>query len=116
MRKYEEKLLDFGYPKTKSCINVLFLDHIYFVYIPMHHNHSWKNFMKGFVKVTQKEDLYLIGPLPKDTGGQTCKKRHKNMLGNVINVRDSRQTFTSLEEFLILFPALGLLFNEDWIL
>ena len=72
--------------------------------------------MKGFAKFTQKEDLYLIGPLPKDTGGQTCKKRHKNMLGNVINVRDSRQTFTSLEEFLILFPALGLLFNEDWIL
>ena len=72
--------------------------------------------MKGFEEVTQEEDLYLTGPLLKDTGGQTCKKRHKNMLGNVINVRDSRQTFTSLEEFLILFPALGLLFNEDWIL
>ena len=39
-----------------------------------------------------------------------------NMLGNVISVRDSRQTFTSLEEFSILFPALGLLLNGVWIL
>ena len=72
--------------------------------------------MKGFAEVTQEEDLYLIGPLLKDTGGQACKMRHKNMLGNVINVRDSRQTFTSLEDFLILFLALGLLLNRDWIL
>ena len=69
--------------------------------------------MKGFAKVTQKEDLYLIGLLLKDTGGQACKRRHKNMLGNVISVKDSRQTFTSLEELFILFPALGLLLNRD---
>ena len=72
--------------------------------------------MKGFAKVTQEEDLYLIGPLFKDTSGQVCKRRHKNMLGNVISVRDSCQTFTNLEEFLILFPALGFLLNGDWIL
>ena len=72
--------------------------------------------MKGFAEVTQEEDLYLIEPLLKDTGRETCKRRHKNMLGNVISVRDLRQTFTSLEEFLILFPALGLLLNGDWIL
>ena len=35
------------------------------------------------------------------------------MLGNVMSVRDLRQTFTSLEELLILFPALGLLLNRD---
>ena len=52
----------------------------------------------------------------KDTGGQACKKKHKNMLENMISVRVSRQTFTSLEEFLILFPALGLLLNRVWIL
>ena len=69
LRKYEEMLPSFGCPKTKSCINVLFLDHICFVYIPMHQNHSWKNFMKGFAEVIQEEDLYLIGPLLKDTGG-----------------------------------------------
>ena len=58
-----------------------------------------------------EEDLYLIGPVLEDTGGQACKRRHKNMLGNVISVRDLRQTFTSLKEFSILFPALNLLLN-----
>ena len=116
LRKYEEKLLGFGCSRTKSCIHVLFLDHICFVYISMHRNHSWKNCMKGFVEVTQEENLYLIEPLLKDTGGQTCKRRHENMLGNVINVRDSHQTFTNLKEFSILFPALSLLPNGVWIL
>ena len=82
----------------------------------MHQNHSRKNCMKGFAEVTQGEDLYLTGPLLKGTGDLACKKRHKNISGNVISVRDSRQTFISLEEFSILSPAFGLLLNEDWIL
>ena len=45
--------------------------------------------MKGFVGVTQEEDLYLIGLLLRDTGGQACKKRHMNTSGNVISVKDS---------------------------
>ena len=52
--------------------------------------------------------LYLIEPLFKDIGGRACKGKHKNMLKNVISVRNLRQTFISLEEFLILFLALGL--------
>ena len=72
--------------------------------------------MKEFVEVTQEEDLYLTRPLLKDTGGRACKRKYKNMLENVISVRDSRQTFISLEEFFILFPALGLLLNGAWIL
>ena len=72
--------------------------------------------MKGFAEVTQEEDLYLTGPLLKGTGGLACKKRHKNMSGNVISVRDLHQTFTSLKEFSILSPALGLLLNGVWIL
>ena len=72
--------------------------------------------MKGFMVVTQEEDLCLIGLLLKDTGGPTCKKRPKNMLRSVISVRDSRQTFTSLEEFSILYPALGHLLSGVWIL
>ena len=72
--------------------------------------------MKEFVEVTQEEDLYLTEPLLKDTGGQECKRKHKSMLKNVINVRDSRQTFINLEEFLILFLALGLLLSGAWIL
>ena len=38
--KYEGKLLGFGCPRTESCINVLFLGHICFVYIPRHQSHS----------------------------------------------------------------------------
>ena len=72
--------------------------------------------MKGFVGVTQEEDLYLIGLLLRDTGGQACKRRHRNISGNVISVKDSRQTFTSLEEFLILFLSLSHLLNGVWIL
>ena len=72
--------------------------------------------MKEFVGVTQEVDLCLIGLLLKDTDGQACKKRYKNMLGNVINVRDLCQTFTSLEEFSILFLALGHSLNGVWIL
>ena len=72
--------------------------------------------MKEFVGVTQEEGPYLIELLLRDTGGQAYKIRHKNMLGNVISVRDLRQTFTSLEEFSILFPALNHLLNGVWIL
>ena len=72
--------------------------------------------MKESMEVTRGEDPYLTGPLPKDTGGQACKKKRKNMLENMTSVRDSLQTFTSLGEFLILFPALGLLLNGVWIL
>ena len=39
-KKVRKKLLCFGCPRTKSCTNVLFLDHIYFAYISMHRNHS----------------------------------------------------------------------------
>ena len=44
------------------------------------------------------------------------QRKHKNMLKNVISVRDLRQTFISLEEFLILFLTLGLSPNGAWIL
>ena len=72
--------------------------------------------MKGFVEVTPEKDPYLPGPLLKDTGGKVYRKKRKNMSKNVISVRDSCQTFPSLEEFLILFPTLGLLLNGVWIL
>ena len=64
--------------------------------------------MKGFMRVTQEKDLYLIELLLKDTGGQACKRRPKNMLKSVISVRDSRQTFTSLEEFSTSFQPLAI--------
>ena len=72
--------------------------------------------MKGFVGVTQEEDLYLIGLLPRDINGQACKRRHRNTLRNVISVKGSHQIFTSLEEFSILFLAFGHLLNGAWTL
>ena len=71
--------------------------------------------MKESAEVIRGEDPYLTGPLLKDTGGQACRKKHKSMLENVTNVKDSLQTLPNLEEFLILFPAFGLLLNEAWI-
>ena len=67
--------------------------------------------MKESAEATRGEDPYLTEPLLKDTGGQVCKKKRKNMLENLTNVRNSLQTFTSLEEYLILFPVIGLLLN-----
>ena len=67
--------------------------------------------MKEFVEVTRGKGPYLTGPLFKDTGGQICRWKRKSMLENVTNVKDSLPTSTSLEEFLIPFPALGLLLS-----
>ena len=72
--------------------------------------------MKGFVGVIQEEDFYLIGLLPKDIGGQTCKRRRRNTLKNAISVKGLCPIFTSLEEFLTLFLALGHLLNGAWTL
>ena len=72
--------------------------------------------MKGFVGVIQEEDFYLIGLLPKDIGGQTCKRRRRNTLKNAISVKGLRPIFTSLEEFSTLFLALGHLLNGTWTL
>ena len=72
--------------------------------------------MKESTEAARGEDPYLIRPLLKDTSGQVCIKKCKNMSENAINVKDLLQKFTSLEGFSILFPALGLLLNEAWIL
>ena len=72
--------------------------------------------MKGFVGVTQEEDPYLIGLLLRDTGGQACKRRHRNISGNVISFKGSCRIFTSLEGFSILFLTLDHLLNGAWIL
>ena len=59
--------------------------------------------MKGFVEVIQEEDHCLTRLLPKDIGGQTCKKKCRNMSRNVINARDLHPIFTSLEGCSTLF-------------
>ena len=67
--------------------------------------------MKAFVEVIQEEGPYHTRPLHKDIGGQICRRKRRSMLGNVTSAKDSLQTSTSLEEFLTLSPALGLLLN-----
>ena len=67
--------------------------------------------MKGFVEVIQEEDHYLIGLLPKDIGGQICKKRRRNMSRNAINVRGLHPIFISLEGCSTLFLVRGLLLS-----
>ena len=71
---------------------------------------------EGFVGVIQEEDPCLIGLLPKDIGGQACKRRRRNMLKNAISVKSLRPIFINLEEFLTLFLTLGHLLNGVWTL
>ena len=72
--------------------------------------------MKGFVGVIQEEDPCLIGLLPKDIGGQACKRRRRNTLKNAISVKGLCPIFTSLEKFSTLSLALSHLLNEVWTL
>ena len=67
--------------------------------------------MKEFVEATQEEDLCLTELSLKVIGGQTWKRKHKNMSRNAINAKDSPQTYTNKEESLIPYPALGHLPN-----
>ena len=68
------------------------------------------------MEVIQGEGLYHTEPSPKDIGGQICRRKRRSILGNVISARDSLQISTNQEEFLILSPTLGLLFNGGWTL
>ena len=114
--KYEEKLLDSGFPRIENYTSALSLVLTCFVCTPKHQNHFWRSCTKGFVEVIQEEDLYLTGLLPKDIGGQTCKKRCRSMLRNAINVRGLCLIFTSLKGFSTLFLVRGLLLNRAWTL
>ena len=67
--------------------------------------------MKGFVEVIQEEDHCLTKLLSKGIGGQTCKKKRRNMLRNAISAKGMHLIFTNLEGFSTLFLVHGLLFN-----
>ena len=116
LTKYEEKLFGSGSPRIENYTCVLSLILACFVCTPKHQNHFWRSSMKGFVEVIQEEDPYLTGLLPKDIDGQTCKKRHRSMSRNAINVRGLHPIFTSLEGFSTLFLARDLLLNGAWTL
>ena len=114
--KCEGKLLGSGFPRIENYTNALSLVLTCFVCTLKHQNHFWKSCTKGFVEVIQEEDPCHTGLLPKDIGGQTCKKRRRSMSRNAINVRGLRPIFTSLEGFSTLFLARGLLLSGAWTL
>ena len=112
LTKYEGKLLGSGSPRIENYTSALSLILTCFVCTPKHQNHFWRSCMKGFVEVIQEEDLCLTGLLPKNIDGQTCKKRHRSMSRNAINVRGLCPIFTSLVGFSTLFLIRGLLLNR----
>ena len=79
MTRYEERLLSFGCPMTKSFIRYPFPAPTYYAYTQKQLSYSWKNYMKKFVAVTRGANLCLTGPLHKAIGGQICKRKHKTM-------------------------------------
>ena len=110
--KCEGKLLDSGSPRIENYTNALSLALTYFVCTLKHQNHFWRSCTKGFVRVIQEEDPYRTELLPKDIGGQTCKKKRRSMSRNAINVRGLCLIFTSLEGFSTLSLVRGPLLNE----
>ena len=114
--KYEGKLLDSSSPRIKNNTSALSLVLTCFVCTLKYQNHFWRSCTKGFVEVIQEEDPCLTGLLPKDIGGQTCKKRRRSTSRNAINVRGLSPIFTSLEGFSTLFLIRGLLLNGAWTL
>ena len=58
------------------------------------------------MEAIQKEDLCLTEPSFKAIGGQTCRKKSKNMWRNVISGKDLHQIFINQEESLTPYPAL----------
>ena len=68
--------------------------------------------MKGFVEVIQEEGHCLTELIPRGIGGQTCKKRCRNMSRNAINASGLHPIFTSLEGCSALFLVRGLLLSR----
>ena len=78
LTKCEERLLGFGYSRTKSCRSAFFLGHICYAYTVRHQSYFWRSYMKEFVEVTQEANPYLTKPSLKDIGGRTFKRKHKS--------------------------------------
>ena len=62
--RYEERLLDFGCLRTKSCIRDLFLDHICYAYTLKQLNYSWKSYIRDVWKSHRRQILILQSPHP----------------------------------------------------
>ena len=64
--------------------------------------------MKEFVEATREANIYHIGSLHKAIGGQICRKKLRTVQRSVTSTSGLPQIFTDQEEFLILYPVLGL--------
>ena len=113
--KYEKKLLNFGYPRTRSCISALFLDRTCSTYTLRTQNSSWRNYTKEFVEVIREVGPYPIRPSPKATNGQTCRKKRTNTWRSATNVRGSHQMCISQEGSSTHYLAHGRLLSRAWI-
>ena len=115
-KKYEEKLIGSGYQRITSSTSAPILGNTYYAYTPKHQSCYSKNCMREFAGVTQEEGPWHTEPSLKDTGGQVCRKRPKNMPRSAINARGSLQISTNWERSLIPSPVLGRSPNGAWIL
>ena len=75
LTKCEERLLGFGYLRTKSCTSALFPGYIYYAYTLRYQSCSWKSYMKGSMGATQEANLCLTEPSLRDIGGQTYRRK-----------------------------------------
>ena len=66
--------------------------------------------------VTQEEDLYCIELLPRDIGGQECRRKPWNMLRNVTSAKGLPQISISYEGSSTLCLVHGRSPSEAWIL
>ena len=57
--------------------------------------------------VIQEEDLCHTEPLPRDTGGQECRRKPWNTSRNVTNAKGLPRTSISQEEYSTFYPAHG---------
>ena len=79
-RRFEEKLHDIGFPRSKNYINASTRDHICYASILKLRNPCWKSCMKEFMEVIPGEGPCHIELSPKGIGGLVCKGLLKIML------------------------------------
>ena len=116
VEKYKETLLGSGCLRITSCISAPILDRIYCAFTLKHQSYCLKSCMKGFVGVTQEEDLCRTELLPRDIGGRECRRKPWNMLRNVTGAKGLPQISISQEGSLTLCPVHGRLPSRAWIL
>ena len=116
MKKDEETLLGSGCPRTTNCISASILGHTYCAFTLTHQNYYLKSCMKGFVEVTQEEDLCHSKPLPKGIGGRGCRRKPWNMLRNVTSAKGLPQIPINQKGSSTLCLAHGRLPSGAWIL